>query len=90
MFANFCLNFAETLLAFAEMLLDFAKVWPIFAGIPPELRVVSKLVNIKCDLIFGCKNMFDFCDEFVFECCLFDCSFIYNKFKFFSFTIHRL
>ena len=27
----------------------------IFAGIPPEFRVVSKLIKIKCDLIFGCK-----------------------------------
>ena len=27
----------------------------VFAGIPPESGVVSKLVKIKCDLNFGCK-----------------------------------
>ena len=40
---------------FYRLLLDFAKFWPMFAGIPPELRVVSKLVKIKWDLMFGYK-----------------------------------
>ena len=31
------------------------RISPIFAGIPPELSVVSEVVKIKCDLIFGCK-----------------------------------
>ena len=39
----------------AKVSINFAKCWPIFAGIPPELRVVSKLVKIKCDLIFYCE-----------------------------------
>ena len=45
-------------LGFADFLLNLSNLsnlWPNFAGIPPELGVVSKLLKIKCDLIFGCK-----------------------------------
>ena len=34
---------------------DFCKFLANFAGIYAELRVVSNLIKIKCDLIFGCK-----------------------------------
>ena len=56
MFANFCRIFATI----CRLSLNFAICWPIFAGIPPALRVVSNLVKIKCDLIFGCKIYFIF------------------------------
>ena len=42
-------------LDFADFLLNLSNLWPNFAGIPPELGVVSKLLKIKCDLVFGCK-----------------------------------
>ena len=46
---------AELFANFAKMLLDVANflrtVWPKFYGIPPKLSVVSKIVEIKCDLI---------------------------------------
>ena len=40
-------------------------------GIPPELGVVSKLVKIKCDLIFGCKHILVF--NFVINYLIFEC-----------------
>ena len=57
------LIFAEMLLDVADLLLNFANLVAKFAGIPPELGVVSKVVKIKCDLIFGCKNTLNFCDK---------------------------
>ena len=59
---NLLLMFAEMLLDLADFLLNFAKFCQIeilakFAAIPPELGVVSKLVRVKCDLIFDCKDI---------------------------------
>ena len=51
-------------------LLRTSSQWqPIFAGIPPDLRVVSKLVKIKCDLILVCKIYLIFAVNYlIFQC----------------------
>ena len=54
---------------FARWFVEVTKASLDFAGFPPELRMVSKLVKIKCDLIFGCKIYLIFVvNYFIFQC----------------------
>ena len=46
---------------FCRLIAKFVKIWAKFAGYS-ELGVVSRLVKIKCDLIFGLKSI-QFCGK---------------------------